>query len=411
MHRICAAIVAAALGLGLMACAQAKSANPLSPSVAGPIPGVNITAPQTLAPAPGAEIVQSGEPVSLLIENPTTSGERPIWLSIELGADGAFQQVLHQADRVTPGEGGRTSYRIPTLLGAGYTYHWRVRAQDGANTGPWSSATSFRVVEPVVIEPPTPLEPIGNITTITPVFKIRNGQMSNTSNVVYRVEVGSAPDPGAIVAVLTVAPDPSGITSIAVGNVPYGTTYYWRAYATDGVTTSGFSNVVSFRTPNPPAGGGGGGGGGTGGGGGGGGGGGTGTGQRTPNPGPGQRLPLPGYGAGVVSDVAGQHPAALRNSCQDQGGTWEFMDRVVDRLRTFDSRWGYNGKRGNTSDPSHDIVDYNYGSQPDEGTTEVYIVDVMVGHCGGNPGPAWIDQTEVTYNAGTIGRWTSRGRF
>ena len=71
----------------------------------------------------------------------------------------------------------------------------------------------------------------------------------------------------------------------------------------------------------------------------------------------------------------------------------------------------YNGKRGNTSDPSHDVVDYNYGGQPDEGTTDVYIVDVISGHCGGNPGPAWIDQTEATRNAGAIGRWTGRGRF
>jgi hypothetical protein len=396
--------------MALTGCEQAKSANPLSPSVAGPIPGVNITAPQSLEPAPGAEIVQGGEPVTLLIQNPTTNGERPIWLSLELASDAAFQQVLHQADRVTPGEGGRTSYRIPSLLGAGFTYYWRVRAQDGANTGPWSTAASFRVVQPVVLEPPAPLEPIGNITTITPVFKIRNGRIEGTTNVVYRIEVGSAPDPGSIVAVLTAAPDPSGITSVAVGNVPYGTTYYWRAYATDGVTTSAFSNVVSFRTPNAPTGGGGGtGGGGTGGGGTGGGG--TGTGQRTPNPPAGQRLGLPGYGAGVVNDVAAQYPSAMRNSCQDHGGTWEFMDRLVDRLRTFDTRWGYNGKRGNTSDPSHDVVDYNYGSQADEGTTEVYIIDVISGHCGSNPGPAWIDQTDATRSSGTIGRWTSRGRF
>jgi hypothetical protein len=410
MHRISAAICAAGLGLGLIGCAQAKSANPLSPSVAGPIPGVDISAPQTLEPAPGAEIVQSGDPVRLLIQNPTTSGERPLWLSIELAGDTAFQQVLHQADRVTPSVTGRTVHTLPSLLVAGYTYHWRVRAQDGANTGPWSATTSFRVVEPVVLEPPTPMEPIGNISSITPVFKIRNGRMSTATNVVYRIEVGSAPDPGSIVAVLTATPDPSGVTSIAVGNVPYATTYYWRTYATDGVTTSGFSNVVSFRTPDAPGGGGGGGGGGTGGGGGGGGGG-TGTGQRTPNPGAGQRLPLPGYGAGVVNDIAAQHPNALRNSCQEHGGSWEFMDRLVDRLRTMDTRWGYNGKRGNTSDPSMDIVDYNYGSQPDEGTTEVYIIDIMVGHCGSNPGPAWIDQTEATRNAGTIGRWTSRGRF
>lgn len=410
MRSVLSAALVAGLALACGACEQAKSANPLSPSVAGPIPGVNITAPANVQPAAGADIVQSGDPVTLVIQNPTTNGERPLWLSIELAADVNFQQVLHQADRVTPGGNGQTSYRMPSLLGAGYTYFWRVRAQDGANTGPWSTVSSFRVVEPVVLEPPTPIEPIGNIATIAPVFKIRNGRMSGTNGVIYRIEVGGAPDPGSILAVLSAAPDPSGVTSIAVGNVPYATTYYWRAYATDGVTTSAYSQVVSFRTPNAP---GGGGGGGTGGGGGGGGGGtgGGGTGQRTPNPAPGQRLPLPGYGAGVVQDVAAQYPSALRNSCQEHGGSWEFMDRVVDTLRMRDTRWGYNGKRGNANDPSMDVVDYNYGSDPDEGTTNVYIIDVIGGHCGNSPSPAWVDQTDVTIRSGTIGRWISRGRF
>jgi hypothetical protein len=397
----------ALVGLASAGCEQIKSANPLSPSIAGPIPGVNITAPQTLDPPAGAELVHSGEQVTLLIQNASSNGERPLWLQIELAGDSAFQQLLHHADRVTPGGDGRTAYRIPDLLGPGSTYYWRVRALDGANTGPYSAASSFRVKEPVVLDTPVPVEPIGNITTITPVFRIRNGRVSGTTNAVYRIEVGTAPDPASIVAVLTATPDASGTTSVAVGNVPYNTTYYWRVYATDGVTTSAYSTTVSFKTPSAP------------------GGGGTpppttpgpgpapppGTGARTPNPPPGQRLGLPGYGASVVSDVAAQYPAALRNSCQEHGGTWEFMDRVVDRLRTFDSRWGYNGKRGNRSDPSLDVVDYNFGSQADEGTTDVYIIDIIGGHCGSNPSAAWIDQTEATRQGGSIRRWTGRGRF
>jgi hypothetical protein len=87
------------------------------------------------------------------------------------------------------------------------------------------------------------------------------------------------------------------------------------------------------------------------------------------------------------------------------------MDRAVDALRSHDTRWGYNGKRGNAHDPSMDVVDYNYGSDADEGTTNVYIIDVIGGHCGGNPTPAWNDVTQITVNSGTIGRWISRGRF
>lgn len=132
--------------------------------------------------------------------------------------------------------------------------------------------------------------------------------------------------------------------------------------------------------------------------------------NRTPDPGDGQRLPLPDL-SHVVAQIASQYPDALRSSCQEHGGSWEFMDRLVDELRRHDTRWGYNGKRGNPGDPSMDIVDYHWGRGDDENSTEVYIIDVVLGHCGDNPSPAWIDQTDATYHGGTIGRWTSRGRF
>ena len=225
MRRTITVTVVAAIALAGAGCEQAKSANPLSPSIAGPIPGVNITAPKPLEPAAGAEIVQGGDPVSLLIENADTNGERPLWLQVELAADQGFQQLLHHADRVSPGEGGRTTYRIPELLGPGYTYYWRVRAQDGANTGPYSSVASFRVAEPVILDPPVPLEPIGNITTVTPVFRLRNGRIEGTTTAQYRIEVGTSPDPGSIVSVLTATPDASGTTSTSGGTVPSGTTY------------------------------------------------------------------------------------------------------------------------------------------------------------------------------------------
>ena len=113
MYRWSNLAVVFAFGLAITGCEQAKSANPLSPSVAGPIPGVNITAPQTLDPPAGAELVQQGQPVSLIIQNATTTGERPLWLQVQLAGDPSFSVLLHHADRITPGEGGRTTYRIP----------------------------------------------------------------------------------------------------------------------------------------------------------------------------------------------------------------------------------------------------------------------------------------------------------
>ena len=113
----------------------------------------------------------------------------------------------------------------------------------------------------------------------------------------------------------------------------------------------------------------------------------------------------------VVQQVAAARPDLVQNSCQEHGGTWGFMDLLVDTLRTYDTRWGYNWKRGNVGDPSLDIVDYHWGAGPDEGSTQVYIVDILGGHCGSNPSPTWNDVTDITYNNGGVGRWTGRGRF
>ena len=107
----------------------------------------------------------------------------------------------------------------------------------------------------------------------------------------------------------------------------------------------------------------------------------------------------------VVQQVAAAHPQALQNSCQSHGGTWEFMDRVVEALRAIDGRWGYNCKRGNCNDVSHDVVDYYRGQGSPHGSSDVAIIDMIGGHCGSNPQPAWYDLTQATQQNGTIGRW------
>ena len=385
----------------LVGCESAKSANPTAPSVAGPIPGVNITAPRPLEPYAGSTLVFDGEPMTLLIENAGTSGARTIWLQLEVAADTSFQQIVHQADQISLGGNGRTSYRLPAPLGAGYTYYWRTRAVDGANTGPYSSVSNFNVVPPVVIDAPVAIAPSGKITTNKPEFKVTNGAISGTTGVVYRFEVSLTGDFSTMVAIVTVVPNGSGSTTMTIGDLPYKTTYYWRVRGSDGSKESPYSNTQAFTTPDAPAppptppGGGGVPGGVP-----------KGPGGRGPDNGP-----LPSYGEGVVRAVAAANPGALQNSCQDSGGSWQFMDQVVDTLRTYDTRWGYNGKRGNTHDPSKDVIAYHYGPGPDEGSPDVYIIDIIGGHCGANPSPVWNDVTQITLSSGTIGKWTSRGRF
>jgi hypothetical protein len=129
--------------------------------------------------------------------------------------------------------------------------------------------------------------------------------------------------------------------------------------------------------------------------------------------GPGEtRKPRPNDSA-IVRAVANAFPAALRNSCQEHGGSWEFMDRTIDALRAKDGRYGYNCKRGNCNDPSKDVASYFYANHTSfEGSPQVYIFDLIGGHCGANPSVVWLDVTDITFTSGTIGRTTypRRGR-
>jgi hypothetical protein len=109
-------------------------------------------------------------------------------------------------------------------------------------------------------------------------------------------------------------------------------------------------------------------------------------------------IPLPDRRA-VVERLAREYPHEMRNSC----GNHAFLFRLLAELRREDKRWGVNWKRNNVGDMSEDVLDYNYGSEADEGTRQVHVVDIIAGHCGPNPGPAWINQT-VLFSSGAT--WT-----
>jgi hypothetical protein len=128
---------------------------------------------------------------------------------------------------------------------------------------------------------------------------------------------------------------------------------------------------------------------------------------RTPDPAPGQRLPKPNEFA-LIQQLFAERPDLVARSCQPESGgtgTWEFMELVVDRLRLKDTRWGFQSRRGVAGDVARDEVAYHWGPGPDEGSRDAYAWDIMGGHCGPNPTPAWIDVSDL----GTL--WVSRGRF
>lgn len=128
---------------------------------------------------------------------------------------------------------------------------------------------------------------------------------------------------------------------------------------------------------------------------------------RTPDPAPGSRLPLPNE-EGFVRSLIQSRPDLVQRSCQPESGgngTWELMDFLVDKLREKDLRWGYNGRRGIATDVARDEVAYHWGRGESLNSRETYSIDILGGHCGPNPTPAWFDVTDL----GTI--WVTRGRF
>ena len=78
MSRTFAALGVLAVVLIFPACEASKSSTPLSPSVAGPIPGVQISAPKMLEPQSGSKISIEKQPVTMLIENAGSTGPRPL---------------------------------------------------------------------------------------------------------------------------------------------------------------------------------------------------------------------------------------------------------------------------------------------------------------------------------------------
>src|SRR3990167_10268230 len=147
-----------ALLLALAACEAQKSSTPLSPSVAGPIAGVEITAPKLLEPAQGFRFKESQQPIRLLIENSSSSGVRPLTYLFEVATDSEFQTKVFARSNVPPGEGGRTSVVVDPL-GLGRAYYWRARAEGGAHIGVYATA-QFELLPKAQLDPPAPVSPI-----------------------------------------------------------------------------------------------------------------------------------------------------------------------------------------------------------------------------------------------------------
>jgi hypothetical protein len=265
-------------------------------------------------------------------------------------------------------------------------------ASVGGSTADAADGSTLKVTAPALVSPVDGARAEDRRPTI---IWVNSAGRYGTVGVAYDIEVST---PTTVVYSMTVGETPDIGSHLLPFDLDYDTVYSWRVRAHLGDTLGPWSSWASFLSPTRPI-------------------------AAAPVPGstvspvggcaaplspmgPGEtRKPRPNDSA-IVRAVASANPGALRNSCQDHGGSWEFMDRVIDALRAKDGRYGYNCKRGNCNDPSQDVVSYYYGGAfPDiQGRFEVYIFDVIGGHCGSDPSTVWGDVTDITFNSGTVGR-------
>jgi hypothetical protein len=370
------------------------NSNPAAPSAAGGAvrgdvlfaldPGVNLTlkvpAPQLQSPISNVEITDLAPTLVIANAKPLYVPSADLTFRFEVyqtQANGGMVLVHANTTTQTP---TTTSYTVNVDLEQAGDFMWRSRAQIGDENGPWSDAATFRTPTLVTVGAPTPLSPAdgADVTATRPELIVTNGEVSANAGAVeieYEINDGATAVGGARFK----ANMGGGGTTTGMFEDPLGLGQFsWRARASNGPVTSDWSATSMFNVV---------------------------AGGRAPDPPPGQKLPLPNREQ-LIQDLADLNPQALGDSCIEEGGTWEFMDEAVRLLRLEDTRWGYNCKRGHCNEPSIDVIDYFWDAGDAQGKTEVYLIDIIGAVCpGGNQSPTWIDQTQVTADQGTIGRW------
>jgi hypothetical protein len=244
------------LTIGMLAaagCDRVKSATPLSPSLAGPIEGVEISVPSPVQPAPGQQIRDAEQPLTLVFGNAESNSVRPYKLQLQIAVDEGFATIVYSQNGITPaGDGGVNRVLLPSKLQAGRVYFWRTRADDGANTSAWAAPVIFEILQPVVLGVPEPLSPVAGarVLTSTPQLRVRNGVSTGPYGALaYQFQASTSPAFTGLVGDALV-PQGSGETVITVPKSP-GTdmVVYWRARITDGDSIGAWSRTESYRTP------------------------------------------------------------------------------------------------------------------------------------------------------------------
>ena len=253
---------------------------------------------------------------------------------------------------------------------------------------------------------PLPLVPLFEATNISvaPTLAARAGanKYEPGAALPQRFQVSDSDSFANILASGMGVTDASGVTRYTIDPALAGNKrVVWRVRAELSDAVGPWSKVMAFTTagagsPTAPTNGGGGSS--------------TSTGPRPADPPPGVRLPLPDM-QGVLARFSNASDSCPRG-LKYVNNPWQ--DRVLDAFRQVDSRWGYNGKPTRTAADNNgvpvvaagDEAAYHYSGGPDQGSPDVHLVDMLIGHCGPTPTLTW-----RVFTGEEPGFWTGAGRF
>lgn len=207
--------------------------------------GATIIAARPTSPANQATIRWTDQPITLSVTNAVTTGTAPITYTVQVAGDAAFASIVWQRENVAPG-GATTNIQLDRL-GGSRSYYWRVQANTSSGAGPYSQVRRFDVGPEVVLGTPVLASPINGAQAFSPLtLSINNiGRSGPAGAITYRVEVAADSGFGNILFSTDTLEQggAGGQTNVtaAVSGLNNGTTYYWRARATDaanGITTA-----------------------------------------------------------------------------------------------------------------------------------------------------------------------------
>jgi hypothetical protein len=317
-----------AVAMAVAGCGVEKSENPLSPSVAGPIAGVEISTPRVIEPTQGTKVRHTQQPVRLVIENASSSGVRPLSYTFEVASDNGFANKVYARSGVAPGGDGKTSVTLDKLP-EGKTYYWRSRAEDGANSGAFLTMT-FEVLPQPEIGAPIPITPINNerVSSTSPLIQVgAAAKNAGVGTLTYEFQVAVDVAFAQIVASALIT-DQTAHVPFNATNLPSSRQLYWRARASDGEATGPWSQTQGFQTPGSPAPG--------------------------PSPGPSPN-PQPGgscasnSGPAIVACISAKYPdkRAPVGSLGERQANMSFLrDRIIEAGKCGGLDLGWNLKRG-----------------------------------------------------------------